>query len=431
MTTGSVHSRLLRRIGSASARVKKGLALAIWRSRYLLRAIGLIRAGPQIWLFGGFGGTAFGDNSAVLLSFVQSREHAARPVWAIRREHLPSAPQTVETVEYGSVKAHVIALEAAVIVNSHGQSDISAPVPFRRLAGLKVMVGHGVLGLKRVEGPASLAAQACGYDLITATSEFEQSIHRKWCPSIRSVVTGKPRFDQRPLTASGWPQSAPGPDLLYIPTWRDWLVNPAAPEDLEEFVTMVRDVESQFAHAQSRFNTTARLTIQLHKNLPPYVRSALTTVHWSPNVHLAPPTTRIDHLINISDALITDYSSIAFDFLFMSRAVIFFQPDLDRYLKTRGWYLGEDTPPLFGPAARTLDTLFMQLSNLLTGGPRQYTDVDAFRGWRRKMFKHIDHDNCHRIVDAVKEHAADMQTFRPRPRGRNPLSRMPRDTGGD
>lgn len=49
-----------------------------------------------------------------------------------------------------------------------------------------------------------------------------------------------------------------------------------------------------------------------------------------------------EHLLPIADILITDYSSIAFDYLIFRRPLIFFQPDADLYKDIRGMYIGCD-----------------------------------------------------------------------------------------
>ena len=47
----------------------------------------------------------------------------------------------------------------------------------------------------------------------------------------------------------------------------------------------------------------------------------------------------VEDLILVADALITDYSSIAFDFRRTNRPVYAYMPDLNQYEKERGFYL--------------------------------------------------------------------------------------------
>lgn len=62
-----------------------------------------------------------------------------------------------------------------------------------------------------------------------------------------------------------------------------------------------------------------------------------------------------EQLLTFADALITDYSSIYFDFLFFKRPIILFAPDLEEYEKTRGLYPKYTDVP--GYVAKTYDEL--------------------------------------------------------------------------
>lgn len=66
--------------------------------------------------------------------------------------------------------------------------------------------------------------------------------------------------------------------------------------------------------------------------------------------------------LNACDALVTDYSSVMFDFLLTGRPIMLFTYDLDRYLDTRGCYMRPDELGL--PVAATLDELFALFARL-------------------------------------------------------------------
>ncbi|WP_188455000.1 CDP-glycerol glycerophosphotransferase family protein [Virgibacillus oceani] len=64
----------------------------------------------------------------------------------------------------------------------------------------------------------------------------------------------------------------------------------------------------------------------------------------------------VNHLLVITDILITDYSSIPFEFSLLERPMIFFAYDLERYERTRGFW--EDYEKLVpGPVVKNTDDL--------------------------------------------------------------------------
>ena len=108
--------------------------------------------------------------------------------------------------------------------------------------------------------------------------------------------------------------------------------------------------------------------------------------------------TDIYPLLRLTDLLITDYSSIFFDFLLLKKPIIFFPYDLDEYaLKDRGFYFNykQFTP---GPKAYDFDELLCQIKHLTRGR-------DKFTSQRKKIrdscFKYRDGAASERIFDII------------------------------
>lgn len=71
----------------------------------------------------------------------------------------------------------------------------------------------------------------------------------------------------------------------------------------------------------------------------------------------------VSELLCLADALITDYSSIMFDYALLDRPMIFFAPDLDAYVAARGSYfdLRAEAP---GPVVETQEELLRAMEEL-------------------------------------------------------------------
>lgn len=109
-----------------------------------------------------------------------------------------------------------------------------------------------------------------------------------------------------------------------------------------------------------------------------------------------PATVDSNEILSITDVLVSDYSSIYFDFLASGRPVIFYIPDLKEYQDSRGLYFGTDKLP--GPVAQSLKELGVMLS-----------DIEAATGPFKEKYKeekqwacgNDDGNVCERVIDTV------------------------------
>ena len=71
----------------------------------------------------------------------------------------------------------------------------------------------------------------------------------------------------------------------------------------------------------------------------------------------------IMQLLCIADILITDYSSVFYDFASAKKPILFYAYDLDEYInETRGLYVGMDTLP--GPILQDNESLVNAIENM-------------------------------------------------------------------
>ena len=75
-----------------------------------------------------------------------------------------------------------------------------------------------------------------------------------------------------------------------------------------------------------------------------------------------PATIDANEILSIVDVLISDYSSIYFDYLATEKPIIFYIPDLEEYKEQRGLYFGVDKLP--GPIAQSLEELGNIMSDI-------------------------------------------------------------------
>jgi CDP-ribitol ribitolphosphotransferase / teichoic acid ribitol-phosphate polymerase len=101
----------------------------------------------------------------------------------------------------------------------------------------------------------------------------------------------------------------------------------------------------------------------------------------------------VNDLLLAVDLLVTDYSSIVFEYSVLQRPMLFFAYDLDEYVATRDFYVPfEEFVP--GRIARTFDELLAAIRD----GDYEAEKVAAFA---RRHFDHLDGRATDRIIDEL------------------------------
>lgn len=165
--------------------------------------------------------------------------------------------------------------------------------------------------------------------------------------SGRVAVTGYPRVD-RTLNASvpariglrralGIPASDMRPVVLYAPTWRGGLS------------TTHFDMERLTSDLTTLANLDCNVVFRAHHRTQELLAGA------DLSVTIVPDSIETNELLAAVDLLITDYSSIVFDFLPTGKPVALYTYDLDEYQNERGLYI--DPSSIGIPTANTIDEL--------------------------------------------------------------------------
>jgi CDP-glycerol glycerophosphotransferase len=106
----------------------------------------------------------------------------------------------------------------------------------------------------------------------------------------------------------------------------------------------------------------------------------------------------VSDLLLVADALVTDYSSVMFDWVSTGRPIIFHVPDLARYRgELRGFYadLLSEAP---GPVVETTDDL---LDAVVHAEEHRDAHADGIRAWQERFTSHDDGEAGPRVVQRM------------------------------
>lgn len=186
--------------------------------------------------------------------------------------------------------------------------------------------------------------------------------------------------------------------VLYAPTWKG--------EDFQNPTNEAHVLVERIKHLEESTPDGYRFLIKVHQQ----VYNEAITIPEIKN-YIVPNSVPTNDVLAISDILITDYSSIFFDFIASQKPIIFFTPDRDQYHGSRGVYL-TDLP---GPDLTDLDELSRTISAVNTGHDNDpvVTHGAALAAAKLKFCPNDDGNSTQRIVDIVfRGNPANLPTIR-------------------
>jgi CDP-glycerol glycerophosphotransferase len=174
--------------------------------------------------------------------------------------------------------------------------------------------------------------------------------------------------------------------ILYAPTWKGTSFNKPE-DDIEELAVRVAEIESRI--------DTGRYVVLLktHQVVHKYAHSV-------PRLRgkLVPNEIPTNQLLAATDILITDYSSIFFDFLATGRPILFLTPDIVDYSDYRGLYI--DPSDLPGIVCESVDRLGDELA-LLDRAGESGEIAQRYKAARSRFVPYEDGGATERVVDIV------------------------------
>lgn len=101
----------------------------------------------------------------------------------------------------------------------------------------------------------------------------------------------------------------------------------------------------------------------------------------------------INELLLITDLLITDYSSVIFEYSFMEKPIIFYVPDLDEYSNSRSFYY-DYNEYIYGGIAKTGEELIKQIKN-------PSVDINKIKEFKNKFLNKCDGNSTKRFIEEL------------------------------
>ncbi|MDJ0351032.1 glycosyltransferase [Cryobacterium sp. PH29-G1] len=376
-------------------------AHAYWRARPI---------NPNAVLYEAFNGSGILCNPEALFRRLRiaSDQSRLRHIWALkdpraaRREYRHD--RTVRIVKTGSP-----AYYRALATSHYLISNATFPPQFCKRPGqVYLNTWHGTplkhMGYDLLDGAfgtANILRNFVSADYLLAANPFmarqmyERAYKLDGIFRGRMLLAGSPRIDRQILTADQAraarvrlaPLNITGREIvLYAPTWKG--ASFAHPDDdLDVLLDRVRQITAGID--SSRYVVLLKTHQAVHALAAG--RPDLARV-------LVPNDLPTNVVLGLASILVTDYSSIFFDFLATGRPIVFFTPDLADFEQSRGLYLAP--PELPGPLCRTVAEVVAVIGEVAEHG-RLAAFTERYRIAQHDYVGQDDGAASARVIDIV------------------------------
>ncbi|WP_428954334.1 bifunctional glycosyltransferase/CDP-glycerol:glycerophosphate glycerophosphotransferase [Streptomyces sp. cg35] len=352
-----------------------------------------------------FDGRQHSDSPRAVFDELASRGVELEHLWAVRDQQVELPPGATPVALWSAAWYEALARCRYIVTNTH------LPEWFERAEGQYVVqtwhgtplkrIGRDLLGSASADAKyiATLPARADQWSLLVSPNSFSTPVLRGAFGYTGDVLaSGYPRNDvlhaaDRDKLAASVRERLGIPDgkrvILYAPTWRENQPRKAGRYGL--------DLQLDLAAAQAALGDDHVLLVRRHY----LVGGAVPVSDFVRDVSRHPDAAE---LLLIADVLVTDYSSMMFDFAQTGRPMLFHTYDLDHYRDSlRGFYF-DFAAQAPGPLLRTSDEVIAALldPDAAVAGHR-----DGYARFREAFCDLDDGSAAAQVADAMLAHGVD------------------------
>ncbi len=299
-------------------------------------------------IFSNFSGKGFGDNPKYIFLELNSRKCSYDYVWILKNDYdKKTLPPNVRYVMYNSIRYFYDMCTAKIWIDNHRKIiDLK-----KRKEQFYIQTWHGGIALKKIEKDVenvldhNYIKQAVHdskmIDLMISNSEFCSKMYKRafWYEG-EILECGSPRNDiffmKNGTEFKGRIKKKINIPLnkkiaLYAPTFRK-----------DENVDCYNiDYDKLKMSLKNKFGGEWIIALRLHPN----ISNKSSKMNIPKDVVDVSNYSDVYELLFISDVLLTDYSSIMYEFSLLYKPVFLFASDLNDYLRDRGLYFDYDKLP--------------------------------------------------------------------------------------
>lgn len=362
----------------------------------------IIKPKKNLWVFGAWNGKLYADNPKYLFEYIEKEHPEIKVVWITRLQSVKKAMKNKRHRCYtrSSLMGIICALRAeAAFITSEETGEISPLINRRKTKIIQLWHGIAAKGLKfqmvsgKCENVDEKSAQRFREYYWMATSNEYQRVFEQilGVPHNRFAITGYPRNDtfiNKPLNSNMemLKKKYEGYKLIiYMPTHRNYGKKPI---DIDEFdiIDKVLKDNNYIMVYKPHFNELKNI-IDRESDFSNIILAKDQDV-WGD----------VYSYIHYFDLLISDYSSIVYDFLCANKPIILYTYDLDSFKENDFGIMDYFYSVPAGPTCFTWNEVLNQMTKLL------HDDTWMQKREKCRVMFHPFSDGCNsqRVYEAAK-----------------------------
>ena len=239
---------------------------------------------------------------------------------------------------------------------------------------------------------SSISLFTCG-----AKPEFDYITEKFGYQANEVAYTGFARFDD-------YHNSKTVKQVLLMPTWRRNIWKYYQGKNTKKDYFLKTDYYKRFQSLLNNNNLAIllkkynyRLLFYPHYEIQPFIKFFSSS---SPNIHIvSQESDTVQNLLKCSALLVTDTSSVSFDFAYMYKPQVYYFFDKENFYEThiKKGYFDHDTMG-FGEVIEKEDELILKIEYYLSNDCKL---ADMYKSRIEKFFPLHDNKNCSRIYNAI------------------------------
>ena len=348
----------------------------------------------DIWLIGENANEAC-DNGYILFKYIREKRKDINVYYVINKKtnDYKKVSSIGNVINHKSFKHWIYYLNAKRIIVTQKYANPSMALfhilhKYNIIKTPRVFLGHGIT----TNNATMFYFDRCKFRLFIcgAKKEYEYVKNKFGYPKENVVYTGLARFDNLDLSKKI------NNFILIYPTWRKYINNQ---KDFDNFMNNYYDIlnNNDLINIIEKNNITIKLV--LHKNMKKFninynSLSNNITINHNEDVD-------IQDLLNKTDLLITDFSSISFDIAYRQRPIIYYQFDTDDYRKNQlkeGYFSYNKNG--FGDV---LNSSSLVINKIMYYINNNFKVEDKYIKIMNLFFERKDKDNSKRIVEEIEK----------------------------